>query len=81
MRQLFSGNPPSGLESAIVSNGEDIIGLELFGSMESSGNYYLGGILLRDQTASAIYYPHVANDTSWWTGIVAYNPSSRNNFV
>ncbi len=77
MRQLFSGNPPSGLESAIVSNGEDIIGLELFGSMESSGNYYLGGILLRDQTASAIYYPHVANDTSWWTGVVAYNPSSR----
>ena len=34
------------------------------------------GILLTDKTASTIYYPHVASDDYWWTGIVAYNPSA-----
>ena len=51
------------------------MGLELFGSSESSGDNYLSGILLKDDTTTHIYYPHIASNSTWWTEIVAYNPS------
>ncbi len=60
------------IRSALITNASGVIGLELFGGA-GSGNQ-LDGILLTDNTASAIYYPHVAGD-GWWTGIAAYNPS------
>ena len=53
-----------------------IVGLELFGSQDSSGDSYLSGILLKDDTATDIYYPHIASNSTWWTGVVAYNPSA-----
>ena len=56
----------------MIANASGVIGLELFGS--AVGGNQLDGILLTDNTASTIYYPHVAGD-GWWTGIVAYNPS------
>ncbi len=59
--------------SAVIRNATGVIGLELF----SSGNL-LSGILLKDQTATEIYYPHVASDDDWWTGIVAHNPQNDN---
>ncbi len=59
--------------SAIISNATGVIGLELF----SSGDR-LSGILLKDQTTTEIYYPHVASDDDWWTGIVAHNPLEDN---
>jgi len=48
----------------------------LFGSTGAGGESYLSGILLKDDTTSSIYYPHVSSDSQWWTGIVAYNPGA-----
>lgn len=70
---LFGGQPQPDINSAVIKQGSGVIGLELFGS-SGSGNQ-LSGILLKDDTATKIYYPHVASDSNWWTGIVAYNPS------
>jgi hypothetical protein len=68
---LFGGQPQPDIKSGVITNAGGIIGLELFGS-----NNQLDGILLTDDTVSTIYYPHVADETKWWTGIVAYNPST-----
>ncbi len=57
------------INSAIISNADGIIGLEIFGN----GNQ-LSGVLLRDTTTQSLYYPHIASDQTWWTGIVAFNP-------
>jgi len=61
------------IKSAVITNASGIIGLELFGS--KGGAIQMDGILLTDNTASTLYYPHVASNDVWWTGIVAYNPS------
>jgi sugar lactone lactonase YvrE len=68
---LFSGQTPAGISSAVIRNGSGVIGLELF----SSANQ-VEGIPLTDDTASRVYYPHVTSSATWWTGIVAYNPST-----
>ena len=73
---LFNGQVPSDVHSAVLTGGDGVVGLELFGSTDTSGNNYLSGILLKDTTTTNMYYPHVASDSDWWTGIVAYNPSS-----
>jgi len=70
---LFNNQPQPGIQSAVITNASGVIGLELFGN--NGGGNHLDGILLTDNTASTIYYPHVASDNIWWTGIVAYNPS------
>jgi hypothetical protein len=69
---LFNKPLQPDIQSAVITNASGIIGLELFGS--TVGGKQMDGILLTDNTASTIYYPHVASD-GWWTGIVAYNPS------
>ena len=66
------------VESAVISNADGIIGLELFGSQAGTGNYYLSGVLLSNETDSSLYYPHIASDNDWWTGIVSYNPGNSN---
>ena len=73
---LFGDVPQPDINSAVIKNGGGIVGLELFGSTDNSGNNYLSGILLKDETTTHIYYPHIASDSTWWTGIVAYNPSA-----
>jgi hypothetical protein len=73
IRSLFNDQPQPDIESAVITHASGVIGLELFGS--SGWGTQLEGILLTDKTTSTIYYPHVASDDSWWTGIVAYNPS------
>ena len=73
IRNLFNEQPQENIYSAVIKNGSGIVGLELFGSA-GSGNQ-LSGILLKDDTTATMYYPHVASDSNWWTGIVAYNPS------
>jgi spore coat protein H len=70
---LFGGNTPDGLESAVIENGDGVIGLELFCS--SGTTKYLSGILLGNETATSLYYSHIDTSGTWWTGIVAYNPS------
>jgi hypothetical protein len=61
------------IRSAVITNASGIIGLELFGS--AVGSDQLDGLLLTDNTALTLYYPHVAGDV-WRTSIVAYNPSA-----
>ena len=75
IKDLFNNIPQTNIGSAVIKNASGIIGLELFESSETSGNSYLSGMLLSDDTTSNIYYPHIASDATWWTGIVAYNPS------
>ena len=60
------------IESAVIENADGIVGLELFGNRAGK----LGGVPLISGTASTLYYPHVASDAEWWTGLVAYNPST-----
>jgi hypothetical protein len=75
INSLFGGEVQPNINSAVIKNGGGIVGLELFGSSDSSGDNYLSGILLKDETTTHIYYPHIASNSTWWTGIVAYNPS------
>lgn len=71
---MFGGTPQPTIKSATITNASGIVGLELFGTSTQ-----LDGIVLSDDTTITIYYPHVANMASWWTGIVAYNPSTATN--
>jgi hypothetical protein len=75
VKDLFGGQVPDGLESAVITNAAGVVGLELFGGSETGGNNYLSGVLLKDDRANALYYPHIASDEVWWTGLVAYNPN------
>ena len=69
---LFNGSQPD-IKSAVITNAAGVLGQEIFG-----GQHHLDGIILSDKTTATIYYPHVADMKSWWTGIVAYNPSITN---
>ncbi|RPH47918.1 MAG: hypothetical protein EHM85_18605 [Desulfobacteraceae bacterium] len=73
IESLLNNQPQLDIQSAVITNASGVIGLELFGS--TGGGNQLEGVLLTDDTASTIYYPHVASNNTWWTGIVAYNPS------
>ena len=73
IESLFNNQPQPDIKSAVITNASGILGLELFGNI--GGSNHLDGLLLAGNTASTIYYPHVASDNVWWTGIVAYNPS------
>ena len=73
IRSLFAGQAQPGIGSAVIKGGSGVVGLELFQSIGKDKQ--LSGILLKDETSSTIYYPHIASNASWWTGIVAYNPS------
>ncbi|HMA86399.1 MAG TPA: hypothetical protein VKN73_11900, partial [Desulfosalsimonadaceae bacterium] len=69
--QLFGDTPQPDIESAVITGGAGFIGLELFSKGKT-----LSGVLLKDDSADTLYFPHVASDKTWWTGIVAYNPGS-----
>ena len=75
IRELFNGNPQPDIGSAVIKNGKGIVGLEIFGTTNASGLDYLSGILLKGDTTTKIYYPHITIDSVWQTGIVSYNPS------
>ncbi len=79
IKEMFGGQLPDGIESAVIKNGDGVIGIELFGSAAGTGasaNKYLGGILLSDDSASELYLPHVVDTTLWTTGVCVYNTSS-----
>ena len=73
VRQLFNRIKPD-IESAEIRNAEGVIGLELFVDADKN---LLSGILLKDDTATEIFFPHVAVAGGWGTGIVAYNTSDQ----
>ncbi|HOO89534.1 MAG TPA: hypothetical protein PLA74_01795 [Syntrophales bacterium] len=79
IRSIFDGLSQTDIASAVITGGSGVVGLELFGSMGKARQ--LSGILLKDKTCSTIYYPHVASNATWWTGIVAYNPSVANTTI
>jgi hypothetical protein len=68
---LFGGQTPAGIASALLTNAAGMIGLELFSSASQ-----LEGIPATDKSATALYYPYVPSDPTWWAGIVAYNPTA-----
>lgn len=69
VRSLFKELPQPQIESAVIKGGGGVIGLELF-----SGEGTLSGVLLQDAASETLYFPHIASDDRWWTGIAAYNP-------
>jgi cyclophilin family peptidyl-prolyl cis-trans isomerase len=77
IRSLFGGNARPDIGSAVIRNAEGIVGLQLFGSTEESGNRYLDGLLLKDTAANELFFPHVTGTDHWWTGIVAYNAGAE----
>ncbi|QTA80406.1 Rhodanese-like domain-containing protein [Desulfonema limicola] len=81
IKDLFDSKPQADIHSGIIRGGDGLIGLELFGSTESSGNKCLSGVLLTDDANTTLYYPHVASDEKWWTGIAVFNPSDSENVI
>ena len=81
IRSLFGNQARPDIASAVVKNASGVVGLEIFGSVQGAGKNLLSGILLKDDTATEMYYTHVASDAEWFTGIVAYNPSSSDCFL
>lgn len=73
VKDLFNDVPQPSIKSAVITNAGGLIGLELFATYNEQ---QMEGILLTDRTATSLYYPYVLNNAVWWTGIVAYNPSS-----
>lgn len=71
VRSLFDGRPQTRIRSGFITKASGVVGLELIGNKDT-----LSGVLLTDKTATTLYYPHVAANNRWWTGIVGYNPSS-----
>jgi len=71
IKSRFGGKSQPDIESAVIKGGSGIIGLELF-----AGDKTLSGVLLKDNSTDTLYFPHVASNNKWWTGIAAYNPSS-----
>ncbi len=67
--ELYRGPVPSAIRSGVIETADGVIGLELFGK-----ETLLSGVLLKDRTANTLYYPHLASNETWWTGIVAHNP-------
>ena len=76
IKSLFSDVSQPNIKSAVIKNASGIVGLELFASNANSGDNYLSGVLLKDDTTHNLDFPHIGNLNNWWTGIVAYNQSS-----
>jgi hypothetical protein len=76
IKDLFEGASQPDINSAVIRDASGVVGFELFGSTESSGRKYLSGILLKNETTTNIYYPHIASNDEWWSGVLAYNPSA-----
>lgn len=83
IRDLFAGAAQPQIDSAVITSiptifqiGVDysgVVGVELFGSNGDSRQ--LSGISLSAKTSKTIYYPHVATEQNWWTGIAVYDTS------
>ncbi|PID73462.1 MAG: hypothetical protein CSB33_03580 [Desulfobacterales bacterium] len=71
IRKLFNYAPQPDIRSAVIRDAEGLVALDLF-----EGEKELGGVILTTAHSGKLYFPHIASNEYWWTGIVAYNPSS-----
>ena len=71
VRDLFDGQSRDDIHTAEIENAQGVVGLELFGN-----DSQLAGVRLDDQLAQTVYFPHIASDAHWETGLVAYNPGT-----
>ncbi len=69
LKDLFDGNRQPDIHTAIVRNAAGVAGLEMFGN-----DSQLAGIRIDHRLSDRIFFPHIASDKTWATGIVAYNP-------
>ncbi len=78
IRDFFDGVAQENIRSARITGCRGIAGAELF----KSGMKY-SGILLVDRLSDNMFFPHVASDDTWYTGVVVYNPTDfeRNIFI
>jgi len=61
-----------------VDNQQKVAGLEIFGRVPESGLSQAVGILLDNDTANQLVFPHIAKDvTQFWTGCVVINPGQN----
>jgi PKD repeat protein len=67
---LFGNQPPPNVNSAVIRTANGVVGLELFGDERQ-----LSGALIKEETASVLYFPHIVNSDKWWTLAVAFNAS------
>ncbi len=69
--QLFDKISQPQITSATILNASGILGSELF---INSSLGIMEGLLLKDETTSEIFFPHITIEDGWSTGIVVYNP-------
>lgn len=72
IRELFDGRPRPSLSSAVIENGDGVIGVALF-----ARGRQLGGIPLKDDGGFALYNVHVAGENGWETDCVVFNTSGE----
>lgn len=72
IRELFEGIERPDIHSAYIENAAGIIGIQLFVAKD-----LISGIALTGPSETALYYPHIASDGYWWTGVVAANASQN----
>ncbi len=72
LESLFGSKPQPNIHSAVLKDAAGIVGVELFGSGSQ-----LAGIPLTNDTSTVVYYPHIAADSHWWTGVLAFNPGEE----
>jgi len=71
IKELFDDASQEEIAWGVLSDADGVIGLELFGAEKR-----LSGVLLRNECSETLYFPHVASNQTWWTGIAACKPGS-----
>lgn len=71
IRSLFGEESQPSIHAAAIRATNSIIALGLVGN-----GGQLMGVLMKDRTATELFYPHVADDVQWKTGLAVYNPTA-----
>ena len=58
---------------AEAENGGQLVGFELFGTLEGKGERLLAGVAGAGNPETGLIFPHVSNDPDYWTGIAVLN--------
>ena len=76
VEELFDNEKQPELRCATIKNAESLVGIELFYNRSQ-----MAGIVLDGKTAKTIYFPHIASDQAWGTGLVVFNPHGFANHI